>query len=103
MSCLLNILFFTDLAKNVSQFTKNASTFFQKIVTKPSKICGLGSEPGIQKKSIPDPGVKKAPDPGSGSATLVMLVPTHEAPLLSEVYSTRTVTNYNNSMKPSDL
>jgi hypothetical protein len=29
---------------------------------------GLGSE--IRKKPIPDPGVKKAPDPGSGSATL---------------------------------
>ncbi len=29
---------------------------------------GLGS--GIRKKPIPDPGVKKAPDPGSGSATL---------------------------------
>jgi hypothetical protein len=24
----------------------------------------------IRKKPIPDPGVKKAPDPGSGSATL---------------------------------
>jgi hypothetical protein len=39
---------------------------------------GLGS--GIRKKPIPDPGslipdpgVKKAPDPGSGSATLVVL------------------------------
>jgi hypothetical protein len=33
----------------------------------------LGS--GIRKKPIPDPkpGVKKAPDPGSGSATLVIL------------------------------
>ena len=31
-------------------------------------IRDLGSE--IQKKPIPDPGVKKAPDPGSGSATL---------------------------------
>jgi hypothetical protein len=30
---------------------------------------GLGS--GIRKKPIPDPGVKKAPDPGSGSATLL--------------------------------
>jgi hypothetical protein len=30
---------------------------------------GLGSE--IRKKPIPDRGVKKAPDPGSGSATLV--------------------------------
>ena len=29
---------------------------------------GLGS--GIRKKPIPDPGVKKAPDPGSGSSTL---------------------------------
>jgi hypothetical protein len=29
---------------------------------------GLGSE--IRKKPIPDPGVKKAPDPGSGSATM---------------------------------
>ncbi len=29
---------------------------------------GLGS--GILKKPIPDPGVKKATDPGSGSATL---------------------------------
>jgi hypothetical protein len=33
----------------------------------------MGWEPGseIRKKPIPDPGVKKAPDPGSGSATLV--------------------------------
>jgi hypothetical protein len=30
----------------------------------------LGS--GIRKKPIPDPGVKKAPDPGSGSATLAI-------------------------------
>jgi hypothetical protein len=27
---------------------------------------------GIRKKPIPDPGVKKVPDPGSGSATLGM-------------------------------
>ncbi len=33
---------------------------------------GLGS--GIRKKPIPDPGVKKAPDPGSGSATLMKSV-----------------------------
>jgi hypothetical protein len=34
---------------------------------------GLGSE--IRKKPIPDlgPGVKKAPDPGSGSATLALI------------------------------
>jgi hypothetical protein len=28
---------------------------------------------GIRKKPITDPGVKKAPDPGSGSATLAMI------------------------------
>jgi hypothetical protein len=33
---------------------------------------GLGS--GIRKKPNPDPGVKKAPDPGSGSATLLNMI-----------------------------
>ncbi len=32
---------------------------------------GLGSEIRDLEKPIPDPGVKKAPDPGSGSATLL--------------------------------
>jgi hypothetical protein len=41
---------------------------------------GLGSEIGDPKKTysasrIPDPGVKKALDPGSGSATLVSIKP----------------------------
>jgi hypothetical protein len=31
------------------------------------KYMGFGS--GIRKKPIPDPGVKKAPDPGSGLGT----------------------------------
>jgi hypothetical protein len=40
---------------------------------------GLGSgirdpRSGIRKKTIPDPGVKKAPDPGSGPATLVISI-----------------------------
>ncbi len=39
--------------------------FIQKIVTKLSKIWVW--DPG---SGIPDPGVKTAPDPGSGSATL---------------------------------
>jgi hypothetical protein len=30
---------------------------------------------GIRKKPISDPGVKKAPDPDPGSATLLLLVP----------------------------
>jgi hypothetical protein len=29
---------------------------------------------GIRKKPIPNPGVKKAPDPGSGSATLSIFI-----------------------------
>jgi hypothetical protein len=28
-------------------------------------------DPGVKRHRIPDPGVKNAPDPGSGSATLV--------------------------------
>ncbi len=41
---------------------------------------GLGS--GIRKKPIPDPGVKKAPDPGSGSATLCTVdIPRKAAPV----------------------
>jgi hypothetical protein len=53
-----------------ANFQRIIELFTQKIVTKPSKIWiwDLGS--GIQKKPIPDPGVKKAPDPGSGPATL---------------------------------
>jgi hypothetical protein len=46
--------------------------FNQKIVTKFSKkiwVWGPGSGKNLFR--IPDPGVKKAPDPGSGSATLV--------------------------------
>ncbi len=59
--------------KNVGQFSKN---FLPKNFNHALKnTMGLGSgirDPGsrIRKKPIPDPGVKKAPDPGSGSATL---------------------------------
>jgi hypothetical protein len=46
-------------------------TFYQKNNHQAPKYMGLGS--GIWEKAIPDPipGVKKAPDPGSGSATLL--------------------------------
>ncbi len=54
----------------------------QKIVIKLSKIWFWDPRSGIRKKPIPDPGsripdpgVKKAPDPGSGSATLVGTLP----------------------------
>jgi hypothetical protein len=39
--------------------------FTQRIATKHSRIRDL-------EKPIPDPVVKKAPDPGSGSATLIL-------------------------------
>jgi hypothetical protein len=59
-------------------FPRIVEVFTQKMVTKPSKIWvwDPGSEirdPGSGKNlfRIPDPGVKKAPDPGSGSATLL--------------------------------
>jgi hypothetical protein len=65
--------------KNWPNFPRIIEVFTQKIVTKPSKIWvwdpGFGiRDPGTGKNlfRIPDPGVKKAPDPGSGSATLVV-------------------------------
>jgi hypothetical protein len=61
-----------------ANFQRIIELFTQKIVSKLSKIWvwDPGSEirdPGSGKNlfRIPDPGVKKAPDPGSGSATLV--------------------------------
>ncbi len=44
--------------------------FTQKVVTKLSKIWVWDPGSGKNLFRIPDPGVKKAPDPGSGSATL---------------------------------
>ncbi len=46
-------------------FPRIIEVFTQKIVTKPSKIWVWDPRSGIRKKPIPDPGVKKAPDPGS--------------------------------------
>jgi hypothetical protein len=60
----------------LGQFSKNYRTFSQKIVTKFLKIWvwDPGSEIWDLEKNLArilDPGVKKAPDHGSGSATLV--------------------------------
>jgi hypothetical protein len=48
-----------------ANFQRITELFTQKIVTKLSKNMGLGA--GIRKNlsQIPDPGVKKASDPGS--------------------------------------
>jgi hypothetical protein len=59
----------------LGQFSKNYRTFYKKNCQKALKNMVLGSgirDPGSGKNPfrIPDPGVKKAPDPGSGSATL---------------------------------
>jgi hypothetical protein len=53
-------------------FPRIMEVFTQKLSPSPQKY-GFGirdPRSGIPKKPIPDPGVKKAPDPGSGSATL---------------------------------
>jgi hypothetical protein len=46
-------------------FLRIKELFTQKIVTMLSKILVLDLRSGIWKKPIPDPGIKKAPDPGS--------------------------------------
>jgi hypothetical protein len=58
-----------------ANFQRMVEVFTQKNVQYALKYMGLGSgirDPGSGKNlfRIPDPGVKKAPDPGSGSATL---------------------------------
>jgi hypothetical protein len=58
--------------KNLGQFSKNYRTFYPKIVTKLLKIWVWDPGSGKNLFQIPDPGVKEAPDPGSGSATLIM-------------------------------
>jgi hypothetical protein len=57
----------------IFEMLKNVELFTQKVVTKLSKIRVWDPSPGSGKNlfQIPDPGVKKAPDPGSRSATLV--------------------------------
>ena len=63
--------------KILANFQRIIELFTQKIVIKLSKIWvwDPGSEIQDPEKPIPDPvsiGVKKAPDPGSGSATLAL-------------------------------
>jgi hypothetical protein len=53
-----------------ANFQRIIELFSKKMVKKLLKIWSWDPRSGIRKKPIPDPGVKKAPDPGSGSATL---------------------------------
>jgi hypothetical protein len=54
-----------------ADFRRIIELFTQKIVTKLSKIWVWDPGSGKNLFRIPDPGVKKAQDPGSGSATLI--------------------------------
>jgi hypothetical protein len=54
-----------------ANFQRIIELFTQKIVNKLSKIRVWDPGSGKTLFRIPDPGVKKAPDPGSGSATLL--------------------------------
>jgi hypothetical protein len=51
----------------LGQFSENYRTFYPKIVTKLSKIWVWDLGSGKNLFRIPDPGVKKAPDPGSAT------------------------------------
>jgi hypothetical protein len=57
-----------------ANFQRIIELFTTKIVKKLLKIWSW--DPGSEKNlfRIPDPGVKKAPDPGSGSATLFIQI-----------------------------
>jgi hypothetical protein len=59
----------------LGQFLKNFKTFYPKKLSLSSQKYGFGIR-DPEKKPIPDPdpGVKKALDPGSGSATLWKMV-----------------------------
>jgi hypothetical protein len=54
-----------------ANFQRIIELFAQKIVTKLSNVWVWDPGSGKNLFRIPDPRVKKAPDPGSGSATLV--------------------------------
>jgi hypothetical protein len=54
-----------------ANFQRIIELFTKKIVKKLLKIWSWDPGSGKNLFRIPDPGVKKAPDPGSGSATLL--------------------------------
>ncbi len=68
---IVNYFIFEMLKKKIwANFQRIIELFTQKIVTKLSKIWVWDPGSGKNLFRIPDPVVKKAPDPGSGSATL---------------------------------
>jgi hypothetical protein len=73
--------FWSAEEKNLVNFQRIIELFTQKIVTKLSKIW------------VRDPGVKKAPDPGFGSATLVFILPVKQQEFLISTVTTDEITN----------
>ncbi len=72
---IVNYFSFEVLKKKIwANFQRIIELFTTKIVKKLLKIWSW--DPGSEKNlfRIPDPGVKKAPDPGSGSATLFIQI-----------------------------
>jgi hypothetical protein len=55
-----------------ANFQRILELFTQKIVTKLLKLWVWDPGSEIRKKPIPDPGVKKAPDPGSATLHLAI-------------------------------
>jgi hypothetical protein len=69
---IVNYFIFEMLKKKIrANFQRIIELFTQKIDTKLSKISVWNPGSGKNLFRIPDPGIKKAPDPGSGSATLL--------------------------------
>jgi hypothetical protein len=73
------ILFLNKYKKNLRQWTKNCSTFYPKNFHLSLRNMDWGTQdPGGTGKKlsrIPDPGVYKALDSGSGSSTLLICTP----------------------------
>jgi hypothetical protein len=68
---IANYFSFEELKKKIwASFQRIIELFPLNIVSKLSKIWVWDPGSGKNLFRIPDPGVKKAPDPGSGSATL---------------------------------
>ncbi len=73
---IVNYFSFEVLKKKIwANFQRIIELFTKKIVKKRLKIWSLDPRSGIRKKPIPDPGSRgqKAPNPGSGSATLLLI------------------------------
>ncbi len=72
---IVNYFSFEVLKKKIwANFQRNIELFTRKIVKKLLKIWSWYPGSGKNLFRIPDPGVKKAPDPGSGSATLIFSI-----------------------------